>query len=166
MTEANPISELAKAMAKFRQQVKQPKLDESNPFFNSNYLTLTGLQNAIDEALKGTGLSYMQVVTTSGNGLPGVRTVVMHESGESFKTQPLILRPVKNDPQGMGSAITYAKRYQLAAIFGISGEKDDDGNAASVTSPQQGPQRAPRQPYQRQTRPQQRPNYPQNNGGF
>lgn len=152
--------ELAKAMAKFRQQVEQPHLDESNPFFNSRYLTLTGLQKSIDKALKGTGLSYMQIVSTTTNGVPGVRTVVLHESGESFKTPPLVLTPTKNDPQGLGSAITYAKRYQLAAVFGISGEKDDDGNAAS-RQPQQ--RRAPQQNYQRQQR---NYNNQPNNGGY
>lgn len=125
------LGELAKGMAKFRQQVKQPEPDSNNSFFQSGYLSLTGLERAIDAALPGTGLSYIQLVSTAENGLPGVRTVILHESGQLMTSELLVLTPAKMDPQGMGSAITYAKRYQLAAAFGINGENDDDGNAAS-----------------------------------
>lgn len=135
--EQRELGEIAKGLAKFRQQVKQPKLDATNPFFKSGYLTLTGLQDTIDAALKDTGLSYVQLVATTESGLPGVRTVILHTSGQMMMSEVLTLKPSRNDPQGMGSAITYAKRYQLAAIFGISGEKDDDGNAASQPRQQQ-----------------------------
>ena len=122
---------LFKAMFKFRAQLKQPKLDGDNPFFKSGYVTLEGVQKAVDEALKDTGLSYVQKVYNDGNGGVGVETIIMHEEGESLSSGPLSLRPTKNDPQGYGSAITYAKRYQLAAMFGISSDKDDDGNLAA-----------------------------------
>ena len=126
--------ELLKGLAKFRAQIKQPKLDASNPFFKSSYLTLTGLITAIDEALKGTGLSYNQIIADNGQAA-AVQTIITHESGGILITKPFTLRPTKADPQGIGSATTYARRYQLQALFGIAGEKDDDGNAAS--NPQQ-----------------------------
>lgn len=129
MTEAK--ANLFKGMFKFRTQLKQPKLDGDNPFFKSGYVTLEGVQKAVDEALKNTGLSYVQKVYNDGNGGVGVETIIMHEEGESLSSGPLSLRPTKNDPQGYGSAITYAKRYQLAAMFGISSDKDDDGNLAA-----------------------------------
>lgn len=128
---------LFKAMSKFRTQLKQPKLDGDNPFFKSGYVTLEGVQKAVDEALKGTGLSYIQKVYNDCNGGVGVETTIMHEEGEALSSGQLSLRPTKNDPQGYGSAITYAKRYQLAAMFGISSDKDDDGNAASQPQQQQ-----------------------------
>lgn len=141
---------LFKAMSKFRTQLKQPKLDGDNPFFKSGYVTLEGVQKAVDEALKGTGLSYVQKVYNDGNGGVGVETVIMHEDGEVLSSGQLSLRPTRNDPQGYGSAITYAKRYQLAAMFGISSDKDDDGNAASQPQQQQAPQITPLQAeYQR-----------------
>lgn len=141
---------LFKAMSKFRTQLKQPKLDGDNPFFESGYVTLEGVQKAVDEALKGTGLSYIQKVYNDGNGGVGVETVIMHEDGEVLSSGQLSLRPTRNDPQGYGSAITYAKRYQLAAMFGISSDKDDDGNAASQPQQQQAPQITPLQAeYQR-----------------
>lgn len=138
MTETK--ANLYKGMFKFRTQLKQPKLDGDNPFFKSGYVTLEGVQKAVDEALKGTGLSYIQKVYNDGNGGVGVETVIMHEDGEVLSSGQLSLRPTKNDPQGYGSAITYAKRYQLAAMFGISSDKDDDGNAASQPQQQQAPQ--------------------------
>lgn len=143
------IGELTKGLAKFHSQLKQPKLNSENPFFHKNYLDLTGLQSAIDEAMKGTGLSYIQLVAGS-NGQPTVRTVILHESGEFISSDTLQLRPDKTNPQGQGSAITYAKRYQLGAMFGISGEADDDGEAATNHQAQnrtyqQRQQAAPRQ---------------------
>ena len=136
---------LFKAMSKFRTQLKQPKLDGDNPFFKSGYVTLEGVQKAVGEALKGTGLSYVQKVYNDSNGGVGVETVIMHEAGEVLSSGQLSLRPTKNDPQGYGSAITYAKRYQLAAMFGISSDKDDDGNAASQPQQKQAPQITPLQ---------------------
>ena len=136
--------ELLKGLAKFRAQIKQPKLDASNPFFKSSYLTLTGLITAIDEALKGTGLSYNQIIADNGQAA-AVQTIITHESGGILITKPFTLRPTKADPQGIGSATTYARRYQLQALFGIAGEKDDDGNAAST--PQQRNQQNNRQTY-------------------
>lgn len=151
--------ELIKGLAKFRAQIKQPKLDASNPFFKSSYLTLTGLITAIDEALKGTGLSYNQIIADNGQAA-AVQTIITHESGGILITKPLTLRPTKADPQGIGSATTYARRYQLQALFGIAGEKDDDGNAAS--NPQQRNQQNKRQTYNRQNYNNQ---YNQYNGG-
>ena len=139
--------ELLKGLAKFRVQIKQPKLDASNPFFKSSYLTLTGLITAIDEALKGTGLSYNQIIADNGQAA-AVQTIITHESGGILITKPFTLRPTKADPQGIGSATTYARRYQLQALFGIAGEKDDDGNAAS--NPQQRNQQNSRQLNNRQ----------------
>lgn len=152
------VSELLKGLAKFRAQIKQPTLDASNPFFKSSYLTLTGLINSIDEAIKGTGLSYNQIIADNGQAA-AVQTIITHESGGILITKPFTLRPTKADPQGIGSATTYARRYQLQALFGIAGEKDDDGNAAS--NPQQRNQQYNRNNQQFNNR----QNYNQYNGG-
>lgn len=151
--------ELLKGLAKFRSQIKQPTLDASNPFFKSSYLSLKGLITAIDEALKGTGLSFNQIIADNGQAA-AVQTIITHESGGILITKPFTLRPAKADPQGIGSATTYARRYQLQALFGIAGEKDDDGNAAS--NPQQRNQQNNRQVNNRQNYNNQ---YNQYNGG-
>lgn len=144
MPEGKP--NLFKAMFKFRKQLKQPKLDGDNPYFKSGYVTLEGVQKAVDEALKDTGLSYAQKVYNIGDFEVAVETIIMHEEGECLLSGPLSLRPTKKDPQGYGSAITYAKRYQLAAMFGISSDKDDDGNAASQPQQKQAPQQQQQAP--------------------
>lgn len=133
--EHNPTSyaKLFAALAKFHENLKQPSKDGNNPYFKSSYVTLEGVQKVIDEACKGTGLSYVQqVFDFNGSQDKAVQTIILHESGESFKSGPLTLTPQKKDPQGYGSAITYAKRYQLAAVFGVSSELDDDGNQTSI----------------------------------
>ena len=125
------LDKLFKGMNTFRSQLKQPAKDAKNPFFKSNYVTLEGVQNAIDAAIKNTGLAYTQIVKNDDNGNVGVETIITHESGQYLTTGVLALRPEKATPQGYGSTITYAKRYQLASAFGVSSDVDDDGNAGS-----------------------------------
>lgn len=125
------LDKLFKGMNTFRSQLKQPAKDAKNPFFKSNYVTLEGVQNAIDAAIKNTGLAYTQIVKNDGNGNVGVETIITHESGQYLTTGILALRPEKATPQGYGSTITYAKRYQLASAFGVSSDVDDDGNVGS-----------------------------------
>ena len=129
--------ELFAAFAKFRAQVKQPVKSADNPYFHSKYVALEGVMQAIDAALPGTGLAYTQPVGDCDKGA-SVWTLITHSSGEWMLIGPLTLTPVKQDPQSQGSAITYAKRYQLSAAFGISSDVDDDGNAGTFGSSQQG----------------------------
>lgn len=131
MEHSDSVKEIFGAFAKFRAQVKQPSKNANNPYFNSKYVTLEGVMQAIDAALPGTGLAYSQLVEGGENGSSRVSTLVTHSSGEWMLYGPLTLRPTKSDPQGQGSAITYAKRYQLSAAFGISSDIDDDGNAGT-----------------------------------
>ena len=122
--------ELFAAFAKFRAQVKQPVKSADNPYFHSKYVALEGVMQAIDAALPGTGLAYTQPVEDCDKGV-SVSTLITHSSGEWMLIGPLTLTPIKRDPQSQGSAITYAKRYQLSAAFGISSDIDDDGNAGT-----------------------------------
>lgn len=130
MLKSDSIKEIFGAFAKFRAQVKQPAKKADNPYFNSKYVSLEGVMQAIDAALPGTGLAYSQLVENCENGV-SVSTLITHSSGEWMMVGPLNLAPTKRDPQGYGSAITYAKRYQLSAAFGISSDIDDDGNAGT-----------------------------------
>lgn len=142
MEASEEMKSLYKALAKFRQQLKQPAKDGSNPYLKSTYVTLDGVIKAVDTALEGTGLSYIQEAATS-DGLPAVRTVLFHEDGGTLASGWLSL-PLKNGatPQDVGSLLTYAKRYQLAAFFGVSSDVDDDGNSASSQGDQRYPQSA------------------------
>ena len=123
------LDKLFKGMNAFRSQLKQPIKDAKNPFFKSNYVTLEGVQNAIDAGIKGTGLAYTQIVKNDDNGNVGVETIITHESGQYLTTGVLALRPEKATPQGYGSTITYAKRYQLASAFPSSSTSELTPNA-------------------------------------
>lgn len=126
------ITEYAKAFCKAQAEVKQPLKDADNPFFKSKYVPLENVSEAITKAFAKHDFSYQQDPTTNTEaGLVEVTTLVLHGSGEWMEFGPLSVKPTKNDVQGAGSAITYAKRYALSAIFGITSDQDDDGNEAS-----------------------------------
>ncbi|OAF81828.1 single-stranded DNA-binding protein, partial [Streptococcus pyogenes] len=132
MRKSESITEYAKAFCKAQLEVKQPLKDKDNPFFKSKYVPLENVTEAITKAFANNGISFSQDPTTNAeNGYIDVATLVMHTSGEWVEYGPLSVKPTKNDVQGAGSAITYAKRYALSAIFGITSDQDDDGNEAS-----------------------------------
>lgn len=133
MEKSNEIGSLAKAMGLFRSKVEQPVKDANNPFFKSKYVTLEGVIKSVDTAIVGTGLTWYQEPVSDNNKI-GVATHIFHESGEWLAFEPFYVTPTKVDPQAQGSALTYAKRYSLAAAFGISSDIDDDGNSASNTT--------------------------------
>lgn len=121
-------AELAAALSKAQAEIDAAPKSESNPFFKSSYADLATVRSAIREAFGKHGLSVVQIPHT-GEGTVSVTTILMHASGQ-FIEGTLTLRPTKNDPQGVGSAITYARRYSLMAFAGVAPD-DDDGNAAS-----------------------------------
>lgn len=127
MKSSETIGDLAKALAKFQGEVKQPKKDKSNPFFKSTYVDLAGVVDAITETASKNGISFMQHALTNDNGEVGIVTIVLHESGEYIESSPIFAKPTKPGPQEVGSVLTYLKRYSLASAFGITSEVDDDG---------------------------------------
>lgn len=134
MRMSEKVSLIAQALADFQKEVKNPANTAENPFFKSKYAPLNEILNDVRPLLAKQGLSIIQ--NTGGNGeVINVTTMLLHVSGEWYETCPLVLKPDKNTPQGAGSAITYARRYQLSAILGISSEDDDDGNNASNNKP-------------------------------
>lgn len=130
MKTSNETKNIFKALSEFRAVLQQPSKDAKNPFFKSTYVTLDGVVKAIDEGIKGTGLSYSQEATSEENQV-SVSTHIFHTSGEFISYDPLSLPTTKADAQAFGSAITYAKRYALGAAFGVTSDVDDDGNNTS-----------------------------------
>jgi hypothetical protein len=121
------IVNLTKALMLFSIKIGKIKKENTNPFFHSLYADLPAIQDAIADPLQESGLVVTQL--PCGDGLI---TMLAHaESGEYIMANS-IMKPVKNDPQSMGSAITYQRRYSLAALLNLNIDKDDDGNAASV----------------------------------
>lgn len=136
MKKSETLTEFSKAFAKTQQEMKQPLKDANNPFFKSKYVPLENVVEAITESASKNGLSFTQFPSSDENGNVTVGTLVMHSSGEWIEYDPIKMKPVKNDPQSIGSAITYAKRYALSAIFGITSDPDDDGNEATQVKKQ------------------------------
>lgn len=130
---------IAEAMAKVHEKLVQPKKDKANPFFKSKYVPLENVVEAIDNAIKGTGLAYMQLPFSTDDGV-GVKTIVMTKD-EKIESD-LVLPSKKVDVQAYGSVITYARRYALSAFFGITSDEDDDGNEATKQTSGQASNRA------------------------
>ena len=107
-----------------------PALKSStNPHFRSRYADLSACVEAVIDALNTNGLGLVQVTHPCESGV-SVETVLVHESGQTMTSGVLHVPASKQDAQGYGSALTYARRYSLMAICGIAPE-DDDGNRAS-----------------------------------
>lgn len=131
MEHSESVGKLAEALAAFQKEVKDPARDGNNPHFRSKYVQIDGLLAAVRPMAAKHGLAIMQ--STGGNGQDiSVTTEIFHTSGEWIRTDALTIKPVKADPQGCMSAITYARRYSLSAALGVAWDDDDDGNAAST----------------------------------
>ncbi|WP_204122752.1 ERF family protein [Lacticaseibacillus mingshuiensis] len=130
MKRSESTIELIKDMRKFREQVKQPDKNAMNPFTKSKYSDLSAVIKSVDAGIKGTGLSWTQDVCNSEQGVT-VQTIIFHDSGEYIEFSPLTMPAGKGTAQELGSAETYARRYTLQTAFGLVGDADDDGNAAS-----------------------------------
>src|SRR3990167_3162797 len=133
MTKSESIKNLATALKLFQGEVTAVKKGAVNPFFKSKYADLASIIEAVREPLADNKLSFSQFPT----GENGLTTILMHESGE-FIEDTYFLKPVDAKPQSAGSCLTYARRYALSAVLGISTEEDDDGNMASEPSVQYG----------------------------
>ena len=129
MNKSETINELAAALCKAQAAMGAAAKDASNPFFKSKYADMASVVEAVKGPLTANGLAYVQLAGTTDAGEATVETILMHTSGQ-WIGETLKMKPVKGDPQGMGSALTYARRYGLQSICGIPAE-DDDGNAAS-----------------------------------
>ena len=127
MKKSESIMELTKALLTFHIKVDQITKDAKNPFFKSSYATLQNIQESIRMPLIESGLTVCQFPDHEN----GLTTIIMHESGEWIEST-YYMAPVKNDPQGIGSCITYQRRYALCAALNLSiGDLDDDGNMAT-----------------------------------
>ncbi|EGE7116079.1 ERF family protein [Listeria monocytogenes] len=130
MKMSESVIELSVALSKFQEKVEQPAKTANNPFFKSSYVPLENVISAVKKHAPDLGLSYIQIPLTEENKV-GVKTILMHSSGEFVEFDPFMLPLDKNTAQGAGSALTYARRYTLSAAFGIASDEDDDGNGAS-----------------------------------
>ena len=146
------IVNLAKALVDTQRELKQPFKDKNNQAFKSQYVPLESVTESITKTATKYGLAFSQFATTDEEQNVSITTIIFHDTGEFIQYPPLTLKPAKQrvvidteyingkkvntyaneiTPQSIGSCITYGKRYSLSAIFGITSDKDDDGNEAS-----------------------------------
>jgi hypothetical protein len=119
---------IAKAILKAQKEMGNAIKDSKNPFFKSKYADLNSVREASIPVLNGAGISVLQpTVYIDGNSF--VRTTLLHESGESVTSDTQIVCAKANDPQALGSAISYARRYGLQSLLCI-GAVDDDAEAS------------------------------------
>jgi len=129
MTEHKTI---AAALAAAQSQMGKALKDASNPHFRSKYADLSSVTGACLPALNANGIAVIQPTGADEDGRY-VETILLHTTGEKLSCRvPLIVQ--RNDMQGYGSAVTYARRYGLMCMAGIAPE-DDDGNAAAKAAP-------------------------------
>jgi len=128
MNKSESIKNIAIAMCEVQSTMEAASKSSENPFFNSKYADLSEVLRCIKGVLPSKNMSFMQMPSFE-NGVVSVETIVMHSTGEwisSVSSSPIS----KSNPQGVGDAITYLRRYSLAAIFGLA-QQDDDGNSNS-----------------------------------
>lgn len=128
-----PPTTFSEAFLKMQMEIRPAIKDANNPAFRSKYADLNSVWEAIREPLHNNGFFVVQTPDFDGEQM-WLTTTIQHISGD-FKIGRYPLRPIKQDMQGYGSAISYARRYSLSAMLGVISEDDDDGNAASTPAP-------------------------------
>ncbi len=155
MQRSEHIGQLAGALAKAQGKIKGAIKDANNPFFKSKYADLASVRDACVGPLSENGISVIQSPRSIGE-LVEVETILVHESGEwvsDVLVMPITKVKVRTGPepddfeyqvdaQTVGKAITYARRYALAAFAGVAPE-DDDGNSVSAKGIIAAPAKAP-----------------------
>lgn len=137
MLQSESIKELTGALVKAQSVMKAAHFNKKNPHFKSSYADMNAVLDAVRKPLLDNGLAVTQT-TEMRNGVFCLITRLAHQSGEWIAGEyPL---PLNGKPHEQGSAITYAKRYSLSAIAGISADEDDDGNAAQAANTNPTPQ--------------------------
>ena len=141
MKMSEQLTNLGKALAGFNAEVQKVAQDARNPQFRSKYVTLDALIDATKPILQKHGLSVLQFPLTSDDGKTGVKSMLLHESGEFIESDALFMQPVRMvkggtyeiapDPQAAGSTISYLRRYSYQAILNLSTGEDDDAENAS-----------------------------------
>jgi len=129
------IAELAKAMIKVQQALTPACKDAENPFVKNRYASLNSVIEACRDALTAQSIWVAQYPVAADAGHLGLVTKLVHGESGQWQSSRMVMPLPKNDPQGYGSALTYARRYGLATLVGMVTETDDDAEAAT---PQRG----------------------------
>jgi hypothetical protein len=121
---------IADALASAQAELTDPVKDSVNPHFKSRYADLATVLKTVRPVLAKHGIAVTQTTRVEDDGRVLLVTRLHWGDEEIVGYYPV--SPTKNDPQGLGSAMTYARRYTLQAMVGVAADEDDDGNAASA----------------------------------
>lgn len=130
MQHSESIANLAAALVAAQGEIQPIAKNSTNPHFRSKFASLDNIVDTVRPVLAKHGLGILQSGTPDVDGKLLVESRLLHKSGE-WLTACVTIPMQKNDPQGVGSALTYGRRYGLAALLCLATEEDDDGNAAS-----------------------------------
>jgi len=128
--QSEQINEIAAAMAEVQAEISPAIKSSENPHLRNRYADINSVYSAIREVLPKHGLAVIQTMLPTDGSRAHVRTMLAHKSGQWLAGEIVMPLDRQGGTQGMGSAITYARRYSLSAIVGVVTEEDDDGNAA------------------------------------
>lgn len=141
------LQEFAAAFLAAQSKMRDPVKDATNPHFKSRFVTLKGVLDAVRPALHAAGIAVLQSLDMQ-EGATVVVTTLLHTSGQSMSSRCPVICAKANDPQALGSAITYARRYAVASLCGVAPSDDDDDGEAAV----------PERETKRQSKPATKPN--------
>jgi ERF superfamily len=133
MKNSESIIKIASALLKAQKVMGNATKDSKNPFFKSKYADLNAIREAVIPPLNENGISVLQP-TIPLDGKLYVQTVLLHESGEFISSLTEVVCTKQNDPQQLGSALSYSRRYGLQSIVCVGAEDDDAESAMSRTS--------------------------------
>ncbi|MBP6979036.1 MAG: ERF family protein [Bacteroidales bacterium] len=130
MRTSESITAISKALIEFQGRMVKVTKDAMNPHFKNRYASLSQIIESVQKPLNECGLAVMQLPA----GDHELETILIHTSGE-FIAETYRMTPQRDDPQGLGSAITYQRRYALGAILCLNIDEDDDATRASTPEP-------------------------------
>ncbi len=124
------IGEIAAALSVAQAEINPAEKNATNPHLKNKYANISAIYDAVREVLPKHGLCFVQTMLPTDGTRAHVRTTLAHKSGQWFASECVMPLDRQGGAQGMGSAITYARRYSLSAILGVVADEDDDGNGA------------------------------------
>ncbi|WP_298997136.1 ERF family protein [uncultured Desulfovibrio sp.] len=124
------IGEIAEALSIAQAEINPAEKNAINPHLKNKYANISAIYDAVREVLPKHGLCVVQTMLPTDGTRAHVRTILAHKSGQWFASECVMPLDRQGGAQGMGSAITYARRYSLSAILGVVADEDDDGNSA------------------------------------
>lgn len=133
MNSSTTISKIAAALLAAQKEMGNAKKEAANPFFKSKFADLNSVREAVTPSLHANGISILQLGAAQ-DGKSFIQTTLLHESGEFISSMTEVVCAKQNDPQALGSAISYARRYGLSAMLSV-GAEDNDAEGAMDRKP-------------------------------